>query len=311
MERFYSLDSASHRPTVVALGCFDGVHLGHAAVIGETRRQAQACNVACAVWTFAEPPRNFFAPRSVPLLTDQESKGCLIEELGADLFFCVPFDETVCNMTAESFFEEILRKRMQACHLVCGYNYTFGAKGTGNVSLLRTLCDSHGVGLTVLPPVTVDSVTVSSSLIREKIEQGDPSTAATWLGRPYFLSAPVVDGQHLARKLGFPTVNQLFPSFLTVPRAGVYATRVTLPDSSEPLYGISNVGIRPTVKSNILCCETHIFDYVGDLYQKTVKVEFLSFLRPEQKFSSLEAMSEQVRRDMQAVRNFLSNEVIR
>jgi riboflavin kinase/FMN adenylyltransferase len=197
---------------------------------------------------------------------------------------------------------------MRAFHLVCGYNYTFGANGTGDVSLLQTLCEAHNIGLTVLPPVRVGELPVSSSAIRAAMEDGRPEDAAALLGRPYSLTAPVVDGQKLARTLGFPTLNQIFPRGTLIPKAGVYATRVTLPDSSAVYGGISNVGIRPTVTDHTLCCETHLFDFSGDLYQVPVTVEFLSFLRSERKFESLEAMSEQIRNDMRVVRKYLDEQ---
>jgi len=303
-----SLDYLSPTPSVVALGCFDGVHLGHAAVIRTAKEQALRSHCDCIVWTFTEPPKNYFAPHSVPLITDQTTKQALIEGLGADTLVCVPFDETVGSLSAEAFFTQILLHRLRAYHLVCGYNYTFGAKGTGNVELLKSLCDTHGIGLTVLPPVKVHNVSVSSSAIRTAIEDGYPEKAAALLGRPYSLSAPVIDGQHLARKLGFPTINQLFPDGMTIPRAGVYATRIHIEGEDFFRYGISNVGLRPTVNTNILCCETHILDYVGDLYQKTVQIEFLTFLRPEQKFDSVEALAEQVRSDIQTARKLLGSQ---
>lgn len=300
-----SLSFSTATPTVVALGCFDGVHLGHTAVIRAAKEQAARQGCACAVWTFEEPPKNTFFPGSVPLITTRQAKEALLRRLGVDVLVCVPFNTEVGSMSAEAFFEQILLSRMQARHLVCGYNYTFGAGGKGDVALLQALCQAHGVGLTVLPPVQINGIPVSSSAIRAAMEDGRPEDAATLLGRPYSLTAPVVDGQKLARTLGFPTVNQIFPQGALIPKAGVYATRVTLPDSETVLGGISNVGIRPTVADHTLCCETHLFDFSGDLYQKSVTVEFLSFLRPERKFPSIEAMSEQIRQDMAAVRQDL------
>lgn len=305
-----SLSFSSATPTVVALGCFDGVHLGHTAVIQAAKAQALRQGCLCAVWTFEEPPKNYFFPNSVSLITTRQAKETLLRQLGVDLLACVPFDQSVASMSAETFFENILLFQMRACHLVCGYNYTFGAKGAGDVSLLQALCDAHGIGLTVLPPVTVGGVSVSSSAIRSAMEDGRPEDAAALLGRPYSLTAPVVDGQKLARALGFPTLNQIFPHGALIPKAGVYATRVTLPHATRSYGGISNVGIRPTVTDHTLCCETHLFDFSGDLYQVPVTVEFLSFLRPERKFASLEAMSEQIRKDMDTVRAYLNEHEI-
>ena len=304
MELFYSLDYISPTPTVVALGCFDGVHLGHADVIRNAKERAMMLGVSCTVWTFEEPPKNYFLPHSVPLITLQKEKQARIEALGVDVLVCLPFDKAIKSMTAEDFFKTILHKRLRACHLICGYNYSFGAKGLGNPALLGTLCEEYGVGLTVVPPVSVGQTPVSSSAIRLAMAEGAPEQAAAMLGRPYSLTAPVVHGQQLARKLGFPTVNQIFPAGQLIPKAGVYATRVSLPNSEEVYRGISNVGIRPTVSDHTLCCETHVFDFSGDLYGAPITVEFLSFLRPEQKFASVDAMSQQVKRDMEAVQEF-------
>ena len=304
MELFYSLDYISPTPTVVALGCFDGVHLGHVDVIRHAKEQARRLGAPCTVWTFEEPPKNYFAPRSVPLITPLGDKQARIGALGVDALVCVPFDETVKSMTAEDFFQTVLCQRLHACHLTCGYNYSFGAKGLGNPALLRSLCEASGVGLTVVPPVSVGDTPVSSSAIRLAMTEGAPEQAAAMLGRPYSLTAPVVHGQHLARRLGFPTVNQIFPEGQLIPKAGVYATRVRLPDSDGTYMGISNVGVRPTVSDHTLCCETHVFDYSGDLYGTPLTVEFLSFLRPEQRFASVDAMSQQVMQDMAAVQEF-------
>lgn len=293
-----SISYISPAPSVVALGCFDGVHLGHAAVIREAVARADSLGCLCTVWTFAEPPRNFFSPDSVPLVTTLEEKQAHVGALGADTLVCVPFDRDIAALTAREFFETILLGRLKACHLVCGYNYTFGARGAGDTALLSALCAEHGITLSVLEPVTVGSLPVSSSEIRRAVSEGRIEDARAMLGRPYSITEPVVNGQHLARTLGFPTVNQLLPRKRLIPRAGVYLSRVTRPDGTAH-YAISNVGTRPTVADPTLCCESHLFDFSGDLYGQTLTVEFLHFLRPERKFDSIGALAEQVRADIE------------
>lgn len=304
MKLISSLSYTASEPSVVALGCFDGVHIGHVRVIETARREAKALGCACTVWTFAEPPKNFFLPKAVSLLTDVQEKQSRIADLGADTLVCIPFDREIASMDAVDFVEELLINRLKACHLVCGYNYRFGARGAGNTELLQKLCKQHQIGLTVLEPVSVDAHPVSSTEIRRALSEGRPEDAQAMLGRAYSITEPVVNGQHLARTLGFPTINQLFPEGRAVPRAGVYLTRVT-PEDGQTLFGISNVGIRPTVLDHTLCAESHLFDFSGDLYGQTVTVEFLSFLRAERKFDSIDALAEQVRSDIMQAKSIL------
>ena len=304
MKTVNSIYHISDSPCVVALGCFDGVHLGHKAVISEAVATARRLGCTCAVWTFSEPPKNYFSPASVPIITPSSLKTELIEALGADVLVCVPFDSEVCSMSADHFFETVLAERMRACHIVCGFNYSFGARGSGNTELLSRLCKERGIGLSIVSPVSIDGCTVSSSAIRSAIEDGRPKDAAEYLGRPYALEAMVIDGQKLARRLGFPTVNQSFPEGALIPRHGVYAVRVHI-DGNTPLFGISNVGIRPTVGGNTVYAETHIFDFKGDLYGKKIKIEFISFIRPEIRFCTLEALAKQVTLDIEAAKEIL------
>lgn len=292
-------------PSVVALGCFDGVHRGHAAVISEAKRIAGEQNLCCIVWTFDMPPRNFFVKGSVPLLTDCAEKQEQINRLGADVLVSVPFDASVSSLSPEDFFTDILYRGLSARHIVCGFNFTFGKGGTGNTHTLRDLCREAGMGLSVLPPVCIDDEVVSSSRIRALIQEGDSESATRCLGRPYSFSAPVIHGQHLARKLGFPTFNQCLPEGFAIPRYGVYASYATLDGKTYP--GITNVGIRPTVGGNQPCAETHLFGFSDNLYGKKMRVHFLHFLRPEICFSSVEALSAQVHQDIQSARLYFEN----
>jgi riboflavin kinase/FMN adenylyltransferase len=203
-------------------------------------------------------------------------------------------------MSAEEFFSEILLKNIGALHIVCGFNFRFGANGSGDTELLNTLCEKHGVGLSVIDPVALDGMSVSSSAIRRAISDGDTKLAARLLGRPYSLRERVVNGQHLARKLGFSTANQVFPEKKAVLRYGVYSVRVRVGRKAH--LGIANVGMRPTVNGSLLCAETHIFDFDGDLYGKYITVEFLEFIRPERKFDSINELEKQIKQDIEHVR---------
>lgn len=304
MKSFRSLFYRPSVPTVVALGCFDGVHLGHSAVIREAVSVAKKEGLSSMVWTFEEPARNFFVPGSVPLITTPEEKRHQLRRLGVDLLVCGPFDPKVASLSPEEFFEKILVEQLGAKHIVCGFNYSFGQGGRGNVSLLRELCEKSKIGLSVLPPITLDGMEVSSTQIRCAVEEGRIEDATALLGRPYALRTIVIDGQKLGRRLGFPTVNQVFRRGALVPKRGVYVTRVRL--CGKQKYGVTNVGVRPTVGGSLLCAETHIFDFEGDLYGKTVTVEFLRFLRPETKFESIEALSRQVHQDMECAEKLVA-----
>ncbi len=306
MRVYSTINHSASTPCVVALGCFDGVHIGHKKVIDEARRVADSLGCACAVWTFDEPPKNYFLSKAVPLITDKKQKHRLISELCVDKFISVPFTKETAKISAEDFFFEILKKRLRAVHIVCGFNYSFGEGGRGNVELLEKLCKETDTGLTVLSPVTVSGITVSSSAIRDALLAGNAELACKLLGRPYSLRTMVIGGQHLATRLGFPTLNQEFPSRGLVPKYGVYATRIHIANRKKAYYGITNVGIRPTVGGTSVFAETNIFDFSENLYGKYVKIEFLHFIRSEQKFDGLDSLTEQIKKDISTARKYIS-----
>ena len=294
----YSLSSFTQkRPCVCALGCFDGIHIGHASLIDTAKRISKELSLPSLVWSFREPPKNYFSRENIPLLTTPDEKRETMRALGVDIFISVTFEENIASLSAEDFFYNILIKKINAAHIVCGFNYRFGKGGAGDTAILAKLCEKNNIGLSVIPPVTLGDITVSSSEVRAALTEGRISDANMLLGRPYSLRSKVVDGQHLGRALGFPTLNQKFESGKLVLKNGVYVSRVLFDGKKK--YGITNVGSRPTVDGNSLCAETHIFDFKGDLYGKTVKVEFLEFLRPEQKFESLDELTEQVHADIE------------
>ena len=305
---FSDMNFTLTEPCVLALGCFDGVHIGHRAVISKARAIADTEGLSLAIFTFEQPPRNFFAPNSVPVISTTEDKLDILSSLGVDTAICLPFDKNILSMPAESFIDEIVFGKLDARHVVCGYNYSFGKGAVGTPSLIEQKCKQTGRALTVVAEQRYGDVSVSSSLIRRLIGEGDVHTANKYLCRPYSISSVVVDGQHLARTLGFPTVNTIPQKGLLLPKSGVYVTRVSFCGTHR--YGITNVGIRPTVGTNILCAETHIFDFEGNLYGKSVKVEFLHFLRSETQFDSVQAMAAQIHKDIDRARAYVEKLVI-
>ncbi len=304
MEIFSTVTHRSESPCVVALGCFDGVHIGHRAVIGEARSIADELSLPLCVFTFTKPPKSFFSSTPIPRVCATQDKHALLRSLGVDIIVSVEPSKEIFSMTAEAFIKDILLSNLRASHIVCGFNYTFGAGGMGDTALLRRICEQNGSSVSVCPQQKVGNITVSSSLIRDAVSDGNMSLAAKYLGRPFSLSAQVVGGQHLARKLGFPTINMIPDKELVLPKNGVYVTSVSF--DGEQRYGITNVGMRPTVDTHVLCAETHLFDFDGDLYDKRITVKFLEFIRKETKFPSVEEMAKQVRKDIETAKKYLS-----
>ena len=272
-----------------AIGNFDGVHLGHKALI--SLAAARQNTSKSAVWTFAEPSSRFLNGR-LGLLSTMEERLSLFRELGIDIVFIEDF-ENVRDMEADVFAKEILYRRCHVRAAVCGFNFRYGKNAAGTAETLSEAFHALGASVTVMPPYQIGGVTVSSSEIRAALAAGDVETAAAMLGRPYFLTGEVVAGKKLGHLLGFPTANQRFPEGRAVPRFGVYAVRAVVDGHTYP--GVANVGVRPTVENTEnVNCETHILRFDGDLYGKTIRVEFCRFLRPEKKFESPEALREAV-----------------
>lgn len=305
MTAFDSLENLPRRRQVVALGCFDGVHTGHMQVLNEMKTAAQRLGLPTCVFAFDQPPRNFFAPGSVPVITPKKEKLEIFRSIGIDTVVCVPFNEKITSISAESFVNDILIGGLGAAHVVCGYNYAFGQKAKGSPTLIKALCEPLGIGVTVVGDFKKDGVTVSSSLIRALVSNGQVEDAGKYLGRPYSVTSAVVDGQHLARKLGFPTVNLTPHSSQLMPKYGVYVTATRV--DGQKKYGITNVGVRPTVDTHILCVETHLFDFDGDLYGKEITVEFLHFIRGETKFDSVDKMAEQIGKDIEQAKRYVND----
>lgn len=293
--------------TVCALGCFDGVHLGHAAVISKAIDIAKERSLLSAVWCFNEPPKNFFSPNSAPLLTSREEKERIIKDLGADIFVCIPFDLDVGSLSPFEFFEEIIVKRLRADFIVCGFNFTFGKNGAGNTELLSALCSERGIGFIALPPVLIGTSPISSSDIRRYLSEGDTKNASLLLGRPYSVTSKVISGNRIGRTLGFPTANIAFDDRAQIPKNGVYLTRVSF--GGESYFGVTNVGRHPTVSPSRLLAETYLLDFSGELYGRSIHLEFLEFIRPERKFDSLGELAAQVSRDTELAKSLIAKNI--
>lgn len=270
-----------------ALGSFDGLHLGHRQVIGNT---LSAPGLRPAVITFQQNPSVSLQKKPVPLLTTNEQKLALLKEMGVEVVYLLPFDR-IRDMEPEDFVEALYRVcRVRA--LSCGFNFRFGKNGRGDAGLLKELCREKGISLSVTPPVSVAGETVSSTRIRACLEQGDVQQAGQLLGRPFGYDFEVTHGRQLGRTWGTPTINQPFPAGYVLPRFGVYASLVEV--EGQKYYGVTNIGVKPTVGSDCALSETWIPKFSGDLYGKKVPVELLDFIRPERKFDSLDQLKNEI-----------------
>ncbi len=270
-----------------ALGSFDGLHLGHRQVIGNT---LSVPGLRPAVITFQQNPSVSLQKKPVPLLTTNEQKLALLKEMGVEVVYLLPFDR-IRDMEPEDFVEALYRVcRVRA--LSCGFNFRFGKNGRGDAGLLKELCREKGISLSVTPPVSVAGETVSSTRIRACLEQGDVQQAGQLLGRPFGYDFEVTHGRQLGRTWGTPTINQPFPAGYVLPRFGVYASLVEV--EGQKYYGVTNIGVKPTVGSDCALSETWIPEFSGDLYGKKVPVELLDFIRPERKFDSLDQLKNEI-----------------
>ncbi|MBQ1678007.1 MAG: bifunctional riboflavin kinase/FMN adenylyltransferase [Oscillospiraceae bacterium] len=303
--------------TVIALGFFDGVHLGHGDLLARTAAVAAERGWRSAALTFDRSPG-----KDGRLLSTVEDRIRLIRGLyGLEDVFVLPFSEEFMHLPWQAFLELLVREH-GAAHLVCGWDYRFGYLGAGNAGTLRGWCAAHGLGCDVIPPRVIDGVTVSSTYLKTLIEAGETEAAIRYYGHPHTMCGTVQPGRHLGRTLGFPTANLLPPPELVLPRDGVYAVRATLgePGGQAMLVptenagavahnvrrykGVCNVGTRPTVGGHRRTVETWLEGFEGDLYGRELTLEFFRFLRPEQSFPDLEALRAQVERDKTAALSY-------
>lgn len=293
------------KQTVIALGFFDGVHLGHAALLRRTAEEAAERGCTPAVFTFDRPPKEVVSGIPCPLINSPEDRRDLVRRLyGIREVIMVPFDQEMMTTSWEDFVTEILLKRYHAVHLVAGHDHHFGHKNQGSPALLAQKCAELGIGCDIIPEVVVGGIPVSSTYIRRLVELGQVERAARFLGHPHTLSQVVRHGRRIGHTIGVPTVNLTAPPHVLVPSHGVYATRVYLPDGGG-YAAVTNVGTRPTVNNGQdVTVEAWLLDYDGDLYGQTVRVEFFKHLRDEVRFDTLDALKEQINQDAEATRAF-------
>ena len=292
---------------VIALGFFDGVHLGHGALLRRTVEEARSRGCTAAVFTFDRLPREVVTGIPCPLINSPADRSDLLQRLyGIDEVLMVPFDQDMMNTEWDAFVTDLLVERYGAVHLVAGDDHRFGRRNGGTPELLQALCARLGLGCDIIPDVRINGTSVSSTHIRALLEQGRADEAAAFLGHPHQLSGTVRHGNRIGRTIGVPTVNLTVPDGVLTPSHGVYAARVTLPDGTvRP--AVTNIGLRPTVGDNGgVTVESWLLDFEGNLYDAHIRVEFFTRLREEVRFDSLDALKAQIRQDADAVRRYFA-----
>ena len=290
--------------TIYALGFFDGVHMGHTQLLLQCHSLAYAHDCCAGVVTFGSHPEALVrgnAPRLINSVHDRE--WLLREKYAMDRVLTLPFDERMRTMPWEDFLN-MLRREHRAAGFVCGEDFHFGHKGGGNAALLEEYCRRENLPCRVVPDQILDGIRVSSTYIRQQLEDGDMATAVKFLGHPHILSGIVVHGKALGRTLGIPTANLRLPEGLAVPKFGVYACSCLIDGVRYP--AVTNLGTRPTVEGSNITVEPWILDYSGDLYGQRIILEFHYFLRPEMKFPSLEALKAEIHRNADETRAYLN-----
>lgn len=287
---------------VAAIGNFDGVHLGHRALVAAVGEEAARRNRPCAVITFEPHPRRFFVPSSPPFRLDALStKARILSDLGIDAVLALPFDARLAAQTPEEFVDHILADELKLGHVVVGYDFTFGKARAGDTAMLHELCARRGIGVTVVA-AQQDGEVYSSTRIRTLLEKGDLAGANRVLARPWEIVGTVEHGDKVGREIGYPTANVAMTDFL-VPKFGVYAVRCVI--DGERHHGVASLGIRPTFNQTDVKLEVYLFDFSGDLYDREMRVEFHAFIRPELKFDGIEPLKAKIAEDCDEARRLL------
>jgi riboflavin kinase/FMN adenylyltransferase len=293
-------DLAPGTPSVVTVGVFDGVHLGHQAIMRQVRSSAQELGVRSVAVTFDRNPQELVNPsHPVPYITTLRRKLSLIEEQGMDIALVLPLERKLLDMPAERFVTGILHERLRAMRLVVGCNFRFGKGRAGNVHLLEKMGREMGFEVTSVSPVMADGRTVSSTAIRRLLIEGKIELANWMLGHPFSLEGIVAAGEEIGRTLGYPTANIQPAEKQIVPGKGVYAVRTPFGD------GVANIGTRPTVGGEHISIEVYIFDFSGNIYGRELEVDFLHRLRDEAKFPDAEALKKQIEADIRQAKHLI------
>ena len=288
---------------VMALGFFDGIHVGHAALINKIKQRAEETGAEPAVLTFDVHPDNLVFKKTVPLINSAEDRENILSRcFGIDDVVVIHFSQRVMHMDWQDFIDELIDE-MNLRWIVVGHDFCFGYKGLGTAEKLKAYCAERGVGCDIIPAVCRDGVVVSSTLIRQLIETGEMEKANEYLVHPHTLTDVIRTGYHLGTKMGTPTINMSFPQGVIIPRHGVYAAMAYI--DGQEYMSVTNVGIRPTVSdSGNVNVESFLLDFCGNLYGHRARIDFYKFLRPERKFDDVNELAAQIKSDAQTTREY-------
>jgi riboflavin kinase/FMN adenylyltransferase len=287
--------------TIFALGFFDGVHLGHQALLKACRELAKQLNCKAGVVTFIGHPDELVTGQKTMLINTYQDRRRLLKGYGMETVVELTFDETLMKLPWQDFYQ-MLRREYNAVGLVCGEDFRFGFRGQGNAALLKQICAADGIPCAVIPQQTLEGIAVSSTHIRSLLQRGNIEEAEKFLGHRHSFTGTVVKGQQLGRKLGTPTANLSLPAELLSLPFGVYICRAKAEGIDCP--AVTNIGIRPTVSGENVTVEPWLLDYQGDLYGKELTLEFCRYLRPERKFPSLAELQEEILKNGEQTRKF-------
>jgi len=297
-----------HRGCAATIGSFDGLHLGHQAVLTQLAAQGRERRLPVTLITFEPQPREYFMPEEAPpRLTRFREKLEVLQHCGIDRVVCLRFNAWLASLTADEFIQRVMLDGLAVKYLVVGDDFRFGKGRLGDYALLEQTGKIHGFPVVTMPTFNVGNHRVSSTRIRVALNEGDFSSAEALLGRPYWMSGRVAHGDKRGRTIGFPTAN-IFLHRNAVPVNGVFAVEMCGIDD-RPIACVANVGTRPTVDGSRALLEVHLFDYDRDIYERHVQVSFLKKLRPERKFESFELLKRQIERDAEQARAFFTGTV--
>lgn len=289
---------------VIALGFFDGVHLGHGALLNACRTLAEKTGCSAGVVTFTSHPDALVLGKAPALInTPADRETLLKEQFRMDSIIQLLFDKAMMSMPWQAFLQLLLHE-YHAAGLVCGHDFRFGNHGEGNAQILSHFCAEKGIPCIVVPPQTLDGILISSTHIRKLLENGQMETACRFLGHPHRLTGTVVSGRKLGRTMGIPTANLALPEGIVEPRYGVYACKALV--NGQSYLAVTNVGTRPTVDGHHVTVEAWLLDFSGDLYGKSLSLQFYRFLRPEQKFACLSDLQAEIQKNGAQVRDFFA-----
>ena len=297
---------STHQPTVLTIGTFDGVHLGHQKIIERVVATARQEGLLATIFTFFPHPRMVVQhDKSLKLIHTLEEKKQLLQQLGVDLLVVQPFNEAFAQLTAEEFVSTILVQHLNVKKVIIGYDHRFGRNRTANISDMRLFGEKYGFAVEEISVQEVDEVSVSSTKIREALNKGDVITAEHYLGTPYSLTGTVVHGLKLGRTLGYPTANiQVTEDYKLIPKDGVYAVYSYI--GAQKVYGMMSIGKNPTIEGKGASIEVYFFDFNGDLYDRELTIYFVKYLREERKFSSVALLKKQLQDDETTARKAIA-----